>query len=114
MHKGIVLLKRPAGMTREAFKAWFLGPHLDYSRSRPEVLKYTGSFTVAPAPGSPFPDGEPDYDIVAEIWCTDLAAVQSAYTGLQRAGGVSDSQTHASVRIAFIAEEHVVFDRTGK
>ena len=111
MHKGIVLLKRPSGMTVEAFREWFLGPHLNYSKSRPEVLRYTGSFTVAPAPGSPFRDGEPDYDIIAEIWCEDLATVQNVYAELQKAGGVKDSQTHASVRIAFLAEEHVVFDR---
>ena len=41
MHKGVVLLKRPKGMSVEDFKAWFLGPHLEYSRARPEVLKYT-------------------------------------------------------------------------
>lgn len=112
MHKGIVLLKRPAGMSVEDFRAWFMGPHLEYSKSRPEVLKYTGSFTVAPAPGSPFTDGEPAFDIVAEIWCKDLEAVQSVYAALRSAGGVKDSQTHASVRIAFLAEEHVIFDRT--
>ena len=111
MHKGIVLLKRPKGMTVEEFKAWFLGPHLDFSRSRPEVLRYTGSFTVAPGPGSPYKDGEPDYDIVAEIWCKDLASIQSAYAALYAAGGVKDSQTHAGTRISFIAEEHVVFDK---
>jgi hypothetical protein len=112
MHKGIVLLKRPKGMTVQEFKEWFLGPHLEYSRARPEVLKYTGSFTVAPGPGSPYVDGEPAYDILAEIWCTDLKAVQNAFAALQKAGGVADSQKYAAIRIAYIAEEHVVFDRT--
>lgn len=111
MHKGVVLLKRPKGMSVEDFKAWFLGPHLEYSRARPEVLKYTGSFTVAPAPGSPFKDGEPDYDILVEIWCKDLASVQSAYAALHAAGGVKDTLSHAGTRIAYIAEEHIIFDR---
>jgi hypothetical protein len=114
MHKGIVLLKRPPGTTMEEFKAWFLGPHLNYSRARPEVLRYTGSFTVAPAPGSPFHDGEPDYDIIAEIWCKDLESVANAFAANQAAGGVKDSLSHAGTRIAFIAEEHVVFDRTSE
>ncbi len=111
MHKGVVLLKRPKGMSVEDFRAWFMGPHLDYSRARPEVLKYTGSFTVAPGPASPFVDGEPAYDILVEIWCKDLEAVQSAYEALYAAGGVKDTLSHAGTRIAFIAEEHIVFDK---
>lgn len=111
MHKGIVLLKRPSGMSVADFRAWFMGPHLDFARSRPEVLRYTGSFTVAEGPASPFIDGEPAFDIVVEIWCKDLEAAQTAYAGLHGAGGVKDTLTHAGTRIAFIAEEHVIFDK---
>lgn len=112
MYKGIVLLKRPPGTSVEDFRKWFLGPHLDYSRARPEVLKYTGSFTAAPAPASPFQDGEPAYDILVEIWCKDLESVKNAFAANQAAGGINDSLRHAGIRIAYIAEEHVVFDRT--
>ncbi len=112
MHKGIVLLKRRPGMSREAFREWFMGPHLDFSRNRPEVLRYTGSFTVGEGPGSPFVNGEPAFDIVSEIWCKDLEAIQQAYAGLHRAGGPSDTLAHAGTRIAFIAEEQVIFDKT--
>ena len=111
MYKGIVLLKRPNTMTVEQFKAWFLGPHLEYSRSRPEVLKYTGSFTVAPAAGSPFVDGEPAYDILVEFWCKDRETAESVFNKNYKAGGVNDTLTHAGVRIAFVAEEHIIVDR---
>ncbi|MDE3102334.1 MAG: hypothetical protein KGJ98_08875 [Chloroflexota bacterium] len=76
------------------------------------MLRYTGSFTVGEAPGSPFIDGEPAFDIVSEIWCSDLPAIQSAYDGLRRAGGPLDTLSHAGTRIAFLAEEHVIFDKT--
>lgn len=112
MHKGVVLLKRPKGMSVEDFRAWFMGPHLNYSRSRPEVLKYTGSFTVAPGPASPYVDGEPVYDILVEIWCKDRETVENAFRELQAAGGVKDTLTHAGTRIAFISEEVIIFDRT--
>ena len=112
MHKGIVLLKRPEGTSVEAFRHWWLGSHLDYSRQRPEVLKYTGSFTVAPAAGSPYVDDEPAYDMVVEIWCKDRETVERVFNENFKAGGVGDTLRHARVRIAFVAEEHIVLDRT--
>jgi hypothetical protein len=112
MHKGIVLLKRPKGTSVEAFREWWLGSHLNYSRQRPEVLKYTGSFTVAPAAGSPYTEGEPAYDMLVEFWCKDRETVENVFNENFKAGGVADSLKHAGVRIAFIAEEHVIVDRT--
>ena len=112
MYKGVVLLKRPKGTSVEDFRAWFMGPHLDYSRARPEVIKYTGSFTVAPGPSSPFKDNEPDYDILVEIWCNDLESIKRAFAANEAEGGIEDSLAHAGKRVAFIAEETVIFDRT--
>lgn len=111
MHKGIVLLKRAPELSPEEFEEWFLGPHLDFSRSRPEVRRYTGSVVVAEGPDSPWIDGEPAFDIVSEIWCDSLEDVQSAFAALRQMGGVKDSKSVSSVRIALIAEEHLVFDR---
>lgn len=79
MYKGIVLLKRPEGTSVEAFKAWWLGSHLDYSRQRPEVLKYTGSFTAGPAAGCPYIDDEPAFDMLVEFWCKDLETAQNVF-----------------------------------
>ena len=112
MHKGIVLLKRPKGTTVEAFKAWWLGSHLDHSRQRSEVLKYTGSFTVAPAAGSPYVENEPAFDMLVEIWCKDRETVEKVFNENFKSGGVADTLKHAGVRIAFVAEEHIVLDRT--
>ena len=112
MHKGIVLLKRPKGTSVEAFREWWLGAHLDYSRKRPEVLRYTGSFTVAPAPGCPYVDDEPAFDMLVEFWCKDLETVHKVFNANFKDGGVGDTLKHAGVRIAFIAEERVVLDRT--
>jgi len=111
MHKGIVLLKRPKGTSVEALKEWWLGAHLDYSRRQPEVLKYTGSFVVGPAAGCPYTDDEPAYDMLVEFWCKDRATVEKVFNENYKAGGVADSLKHAGIRIAFIADEHVVVDR---
>ena len=87
---------------------------MDYSRQRPEVLKYTGSFTVAPAAGSPYVEDEPAYDMLVEFWCKDFETVEKVFNANFKAGGVADTMKHAGVRIAFITEEHVVLDRTQK
>jgi hypothetical protein len=114
MHKGIVLLKRPKGTSVESFRDWWLGPHLNHSRQRPEVLKYTGSFTVAPAAGCPYVDGEPVFDLLVEFWCKDLETAVNVFNENFKAGGVADSLKHAGVRVAFVADEHVIVDRTQK
>ncbi len=112
MHKGIVLLKRPQGTSLEDFKAWWLGPHLEYSRQRPEVLKYTGSFTVAPAAGCPYVEDEPAFDLLVEIWCKDKETVEMVFNENFKAGGVKDAKTNSGLRVAFVTDEHVVMDRT--
>jgi hypothetical protein len=111
MYKGIVLLKRPQGTSVEAFREWWVGSHLNYSRQRPEVLRYTGSFTVAPAAGCPYVEDEPAYDLLVEFWCKDLETVTNVFNENFKAGGVEDSLVHSRMRIAFIAEEHIVVDR---
>jgi hypothetical protein len=111
MHKGIVLLKRPKGTSVQAFREWWLGSHLSYSRQRPEVLKYTGSFTVAPAAGCPYVDDEPAFDLLVEIWCKDRETVEKVFKENFKAGGVADTLKNAGVRIAFVTDEHVIVDR---
>lgn len=111
MHKGVVLLKRPVGVSIEDFRAWFMGQHLEFARARPEIIKYTGSFTVAAGPHSPYENGEPAYDMIAEIWCEDRETVESAFAKLHAAGGIKDVMKHVGYRLSFICEENVIFDR---
>lgn len=112
MYKGIVVLKRSPELSREEFEAWFTGEHLNYARSCPDLVRYTGSFTREPGPKSDWADEDsPPIDIVSEVWAEDLAGIKRAFTQLQSMGGPDDTLAHTSSRIAVIAEELVVFDR---
>jgi len=107
-YKGIVLLKRREGMSREELLEWLLNSHSRYSRSVPEVLRYTGSLVVAPGPRYEFPDGEPPFDLINEIWCRDRASLERAYAQLQAMGGPDHTLAAVSQRIPLYCEEYVL------
>lgn len=107
-YKGIVLLKRREGMSREEFLHWLLTSHSRYSKSLPEVLRYTGSLVVAPGPRCEFPDGEPPFDLINEIWCRDRASLDKAYAQLESMGGPKHTLGAASQRISLLCEEYIL------
>jgi hypothetical protein len=107
-YKGIVLLKRKAGLSREEFLDWLLRSHSRFSRSVPEVLRYTGSLVVAPGPRTDFPNGEPPYDLINEIWCRDLASLEKAYAQLVSMGGPESTLSAVSDRAALYCEEYIL------
>ena len=107
-YKGIVLLKRREGTSREDFLNWLLTTHSKYSRSVPEVLRYTGSLVVAPGPRCEFPNGEPPFDLVNEIWCRDRASLDKAYARLESMGGPNQTLANVSQRISMLCEEYIL------
>ncbi len=107
-YKGIVLLKRKEGMSREDLLDWLLTSHSRFSRSVPEVLRYTGSLVVAPGPRYAFPNGEPPFDLINEIWCRDRAALEQAYVQLGAMGGPESTLSAVSQRIPLYCEEYVL------
>ncbi|MBI4192167.1 MAG: EthD domain-containing protein [Betaproteobacteria bacterium] len=107
-YKGIVLLKRREGMSREELLDWLLNSHSRYSRSVPEVLRYTGSLVVAPGPRYEFPNGEPPFDLINEIWCRDREALEKAYVQLGAMGGPEHTLAAVSQRIPLFCEEYVL------
>ena len=106
--KGIVLLKRKQGTSREEFLDWVVNTHSRFSKSIPEVLRYTTSLVVAPGPRCSFPDGEPPYDLINEIWCRDRETLDRVYAQLQAMGGPAHTLTGASERISLLCEEYVL------
>lgn len=112
MYKGIVVLRRRSDLTAPQFEEWFVGRHLEFSKSCPDIVRYTGSFTRAEAPRTEWeaPD-RPPIDIVSEIWAADLEGMKRAYSQLATMGGPDDSLAHTASRIAVIAEERVIFER---
>ncbi len=103
-----MLLKRRAHISSDDFESWFLGEHARHAAEvgGERLLKYTGSFVVAPGPRSPWPNNEPAVDVVSEFWCTDRATVEATYADLAGARGeVNNVLGMVSWREAFVAEE---------
>lgn len=107
-YKGIVLIKRKPGTSKEAFLDWFLGPHARFGTSVEGIYRYTGSLVVAPGPRTIFPDGEASCDIVSEIWCRDREGIDKAYAQLEAMGGPSNTLSNVGRRESLITEEYVL------
>lgn len=108
LYKGIVLLKRKEGTSREEFLQWLLSRHSRFSKSLPDVLRYTGSLVVAPGPRYAFPNGEPPYDLINEIWCRDRETLDRVYAQLEAMGGPTHTLSGVSERISLLCEEYVL------
>lgn len=107
-YKGIVLIKRATGTSREEFLDWFLGPHARFGTNVDDIFRYTGSLVVGPGPRTVFPNGEASCDIVSEIWCRDREGIQKAYAQLEAMGGPKNTLAHVSYRESLIAEEYIL------
>ena len=108
-YKGIVLLKRKAGVSREDLLDWALNKHSHFAISVSEISRYTTSLIVAPGPRYKFPDGEPPFDLIHEIWCADRESLDNAYAKLDAMGATQAAlSSHFSQRIALIGEERVL------
>jgi hypothetical protein len=117
MTKSIVLCKRPTGMPLAEFKTWWLGPHTEQvlAQGGPEMRRVTYSFILEPGPGSkPWPNGEPPFDVISELWVDDRSAFDRTYGGLQSGGEMFQVVDHTSIRTPLIAQEYIVVDRMGK
>jgi hypothetical protein len=107
-HKGIVMIKRRPGTSRDEFRDWFLGPHAHFGTSVDEIYRYTGSLVVAPGPRYEFAGGEPPFDMISEIWCRDRNGIEQAFAKLNAMGGPASVIDQVSDRVAFIAEEYTL------
>ena len=107
-YKGMVMLKRKPGVTREELVDW-AQKHSRFGNSVPEIRRYTSTLIVAPGPRYKFTDGEPPFDLIQEIWCADREALDTAYAKLDAMGATQAALSSLfGERIALISEERVL------
>lgn len=75
MNKLILLVRRKAGLTHEAFCEHYETKHapLAWSMLQPHLQRYTRNY-LSPLQGQP----EPPYDCVTEFWYADRAGLEAA------------------------------------
>jgi uncharacterized protein (TIGR02118 family) len=98
MFKAIILLTRREGMTREAFRSWWLGEHAPLARQLPEVRRLV--FDVVEDEQAPF-------DGVSELWFDTKDAFDAAYASDIGRDVATDSMAHVSGRVRVIVDEQV-------
>lgn len=107
-YKGIVLLKRRKDMSQNDILDWALNTHAHYGRSIERIFRYTTSLVVAPGPRFAYPEGEPPFDLVNEIWCRSEEDLRQAYAELESKGGPKHSIGAVSDRVSVLAREYVL------
>ncbi|MEM7721161.1 MAG: EthD family reductase [Pseudomonadota bacterium] len=106
MIKLVALVTRKSGMSKEAFRAYWLGTHAPLAAAIPGMRGYR--INIAGDPGDMAPAG---YDGSAEIWFDDRAAMEA---GLGSAEGLiaGDDTAHFTDDIVFlVTEEHVILPK---
>ena len=108
MVKALSFFKRKAGMTVEAFQAYWRASHPEVVVKLPGIRRYVQSHTLLGGYGK----GEPAYDGIAEIWFDDTSAMRAlagtaAYSAVQ---ADEERFIDRSTMGLIITEEHVIKD----
>ncbi len=96
MFKAIILLTRADGMTRDAFRSWWLDEHAPLARRLPGVRRLV--FNVVETDDASF-------DGVSELWFSTREAFDAAYASDIGREVTADSMAHVSGRVRVIVDE---------
>jgi uncharacterized protein (TIGR02118 family) len=98
MVKLVCLIRRPASMSHDEFRSWWLDHHAPLVRGLPDLRRYTISVTD---------DGDP-YDGVAELWYDSVEAMDGSFASELGQEVSREDREAIGERIAFLTEEHVI------
>src|SRR5882724_5389117 len=108
MVKAVSFFKRKAGMSVDAFQAYWRTAHPEVVVKLPGIRRYVQSHTLPSA----YRKGEPIYDGIAEVWFDDTGAMR-ALAGTAAHGAVQADEEQfidRSTMGLLITEEHLVKD----
>jgi uncharacterized protein (TIGR02118 family) len=108
MVKALSFFKRKAGMSVEAFQAYWRASHPDVVVKLPGIRRYVQSHTIL----SGYRKGEPVHDGIAELWFDDTRAMR-ALAGTPAYAAVQADEAKFIERGTMgliITEEHVIKD----
>src|SRR3989442_14488828 len=108
MVKAVSFFKRKAGMSVDAFQAYWRTAHPEVVVKLPGIRRYVQSHTLPSA----YRKGEPVYDGIAELWFDDTGAMR-ALAGTAAYAAVQADEAHFIDRATMkliITDEHVIKD----
>jgi uncharacterized protein (TIGR02118 family) len=102
MLKAVILLTRAEGMSRDAFRSWWLGEHAPLARQLPGVRQAV--FNVVTSE-------EATVDGITELWFDSREALEAAYASEIGQRVAEDSLAHVAGRERLYVEERTIVDR---
>ncbi len=99
MFKAIILLTRKEGMTRTAFREWWLGRHAELARGLPGLRRLSFNVVV---------DDEAPFDGVSELWFDSREAFEASYASEHGRRVAEDSLAHVSRRERVFVDERPI------
>jgi len=92
MIKSVSLIKRKAGMPREAFRKYYEEVHATLARQRFHTTKYARNYAVVPPSAL-----EPDFDCTTEFWYESIEDAKSAAKVWKHQGRSGDEATFMDI-----------------
>lgn len=102
MIKLVCLINRPAHVSRQEFRDWWLGHHAPLAARLPGLRRYVISLSED--------DGgvEAPHDGVAELWFDGRSEMEAAFASAEGEEVSREDRDSIGARIAFVTTEHVV------
>ena len=101
MYKVIGLLKRPEGMSLEAFHKWWLQEHATLVKKWPGLKKYAINLATS---------GDQRYDGVAEVWFDNKEDIEKIFSTPEGQTARQSATSHSGEIVIVLTQEHVIVE----
>ena len=99
MYKLIGILKRPEGVSIEAFHQWWLQEHATFVKRFPGLKKYAINLSTS---------GDQRYDGVAEVWFETKQDLEKVFSTPEGQAARQSATSHSGELAILFTEEHVI------
>jgi len=99
VYKLIGILKRPNGVSVEAFHQWWLQEHATLVKRFPGLKKYAINLTTS---------GDQRYDGVAEVWFDNKEDLERVFSTPEGQTARQSATSHSGELVILFTEEHVI------
>lgn len=101
MYKVIGILKRPEGMSLEAFRKWWLQEHATLVKKWPGLKKYAINLATS---------GDQRYDGVAEVWFDNKEDIEKIFSTPEGQTARQSATSHSGEIVIVLTKEHIIVE----
>ena len=101
MYKVIGILKRPEGMSLEAFHTWWLQEHANLVKKWPGLKKYAINLATS---------GDQRYDGIAEVWFEKKEDMERVFSTPEGQTARQSATSHSGEIVIILTKEYVMVE----